>query len=79
MKIFSLVDGKQTVTVERLDEHIHSHDIEGSFRIKKPTILLNFLGPEAVKTMQRPIYTMHFVEQVHCIVQHIWSKLAVLL
>ena len=49
MKVSRLVDSKQTITVERLDEHIHRRDIEESFRIKKLTILLNFLKAEAVK------------------------------
>jgi len=31
-----------TVTIERLDEHTHTHDIEESFRIKKPSILLGY-------------------------------------
>ena len=41
--------GRQTVTIERLDEHLHDHDIEESFRIKKLTILPNFLKAEAAK------------------------------
>ena len=49
MKISRLVDGRQTVTVERLDEHAHSHDIEESFRVKKPTMLLNLLKAEVAK------------------------------
>lgn len=37
------------VAVERLDEHIHNHDIEESYRIKL-TILPNLLKAEAAKT-----------------------------
>jgi len=41
------VDGT-SVTVERLD-HIHTHDIEESFRTKKPSILLGYIKSEACK------------------------------
>ena len=49
MKISYLVEGNQTATIERLDENTHSHDIEESFRVKKPTMLLNLLRTEAAK------------------------------
>ncbi|KAF8441166.1 hypothetical protein BGX38DRAFT_1272784 [Terfezia claveryi] len=48
MKVSRLVDGS-AVTIERLDEHTHSHDIEESFRIKKPSILLEYIKSEAAK------------------------------
>ena len=41
MRICRLVESKQTVTIERLDEHLRSHDTEESFHVKKLTILLN--------------------------------------
>ena len=44
MKISRLVEGRRTATVQLLDEHIHTHDIEVSFRIKKPSILLKALN-----------------------------------
>ena len=39
-----------TVTIERLDEHTHTRDIEESFRIKKPSILLGYIKSEAAKS-----------------------------
>ena len=48
MKVSRLVDGS-SVTIERLDSYVHTHDIEESFRIKKPTILLEYLKSEAAK------------------------------
>ena len=48
MKIY-ILDGKQTVLVEHLDNQAHTHDFEESFRLKKPTILLDFLKAEAAK------------------------------
>jgi len=42
-KVSRPVDGT-SVTVERLDEHIHTHDIEESFRTKKPSILLGCIN-----------------------------------
>ncbi|KAF8428713.1 hypothetical protein EV426DRAFT_711386 [Tirmania nivea] len=48
IKVTRPVDGT-TVTIERLDEHTHNHDIEESFRIKKPSILINSIKAEAVK------------------------------
>ncbi|KAF8446829.1 hypothetical protein BGX38DRAFT_1330659 [Terfezia claveryi] len=48
MKVSRPVDGS-AVTIERLDEHTHSHDIEESFRIKKPSILLEYIISEAAK------------------------------
>jgi len=35
--------------IERLDEHIHTHDIEESFRIKNPSILRDYIKTEAAK------------------------------
>ena len=49
MMISYLVEGNQTVTIEHLDENTHSRDIEESFRVKKPTMLLNLLRTEAAK------------------------------
>lgn len=48
IKVSRPVDGT-AVTIERLDEHTHTHDIEESFRIKKPSILLGYLRSEAAK------------------------------
>ncbi|KAF8416903.1 hypothetical protein BGX38DRAFT_1335203 [Terfezia claveryi] len=48
IKVSRLVDGT-TVTVEHLDEHTHTHDIEESFRIKKPSILVGYIKSKAVK------------------------------
>ncbi|KAF8458932.1 hypothetical protein BGX38DRAFT_1325934 [Terfezia claveryi] len=42
------VDGT-AVTIERLDEHTHTHDIEESFQIKKPSILVGYIKSEAAK------------------------------
>jgi hypothetical protein len=49
MKVTRSLEGEQLVTVERLDEHLHTHDIEESFRIKKPSIIFNFLRAEVAK------------------------------
>jgi len=48
IKVSRPVDGT-SVTVERLDEHIHTRDIEESFRTKKPSILLGCIESEASK------------------------------
>ncbi|RPB25197.1 hypothetical protein L211DRAFT_836521 [Terfezia boudieri ATCC MYA-4762] len=48
IKVSRLVDGT-AVIVERLDAHTHTHDIEESFRIKKPSILVNYITAEVVK------------------------------
>ena len=48
IKVSRLVDGS-AVTIEHLDEHTHTHDIEESFRIKKPSILLSYIAAEAAK------------------------------
>ncbi|KAF8418741.1 hypothetical protein EV426DRAFT_618294 [Tirmania nivea] len=48
IKVSKPVDGT-AVTIERLDSHIHTHDIEESFRIKKPSILQGYLKSEAIK------------------------------
>ncbi|KAF8415879.1 hypothetical protein EV426DRAFT_628739 [Tirmania nivea] len=48
IKVSKLVDGT-AVTIERLDSHIHTHNIEESFRIKKPSILQEYLKSEAIK------------------------------
>ena len=48
IKVSHLVDGSEVI-IERLDENIHTHDIEESFRIKKPSILLNCITVEASK------------------------------
>ena len=39
------------VTIERLDEHTHTHDIEESFRIKNPRILVGYIKFEAAKKL----------------------------
>jgi len=48
IKVSRPVDGT-SVTVERLDEHIHTHDIEESFRTKKTSIFLGYIKSEACK------------------------------
>ena len=48
IKVSRPVDGT-TVTIERLDEHTHTHDIEESFCIKKPSILMGYLKSEVAK------------------------------
>jgi len=48
IKVSRPVDGT-SVTVERLDEHIHTHDIEESFRTKKPSIFLGYIKSEGCK------------------------------
>ena len=48
IKVSRPVDGS-AVTIERFNEHSHSHDIEESFRVKKPSILLGFIKCEAGK------------------------------
>ncbi|KAF8451341.1 hypothetical protein BGX38DRAFT_1269591 [Terfezia claveryi] len=48
IKVLHLVDGT-AVTIERLDEHTHTHDIEESFQIKKPSILVGYIKSEAAK------------------------------
>jgi len=47
-KISRPVDGS-AVTIEHLDEHTHTHDIEESFRINKPSILVWYIKSEAAK------------------------------
>ena len=42
-------DDSTVVTIERFDKYIHTHDIEESFRIKKPSILLGYIKSEAAK------------------------------
>jgi len=48
IKVSRPVDGT-VVIIERLDEHTHTHDIEESFRIKKPSILRDYIKTEAAK------------------------------
>ena len=48
IKVSRPVDGS-AVTIERMDEYTHTHDIEESFRIKKPSILVNYIATEAAK------------------------------
>ena len=48
IKVSRPVDGS-AVTIERLDEYTHTHDIEESFRVKKPSILVNYIAIEAAK------------------------------
>ena len=37
------------ITIERMNDHTHRHDIEESFRIRKPSILVAYLKFEASK------------------------------
>ena len=48
IKVSRPVDGT-AVTIQRLDEHTHTHDIKESFQIKKPSILANSIKAEVVK------------------------------
>ncbi|KAF8425213.1 hypothetical protein EV426DRAFT_573443 [Tirmania nivea] len=48
IKVSRPIDGT-AVTIQRLDEHTYTHDIEESFQIKKPSILLGYIKSEAVK------------------------------
>ena len=48
IKVSRLVNDT-VVTIERLDDHTHTHDIEESFQIKKPSILVNSIKAEAAK------------------------------
>ena len=48
IKVSRLVDGS-AVVIERLDDNMHTQDIEESFRIKKPSILVNCVKAEVVK------------------------------
>ena len=59
IKVSRLVDGS-TVTIERLDEHTHTHDIEESFRVKKPSVLLDCIASEAAKNY-RPAQIFHAI------------------
>jgi len=52
IKVSRPVDGT-SATVERLDERIHTHGIEESFRTKKPSILLGCIKSEACKFYRR--------------------------
>ena len=54
IKVSRLVDG--SVTIERLDEHTHTHDIEESFRVKKPSIPLR--QPKFIVHLK---YFMHYI------------------
>jgi hypothetical protein len=49
MKIMRDVAPPHTVTIERLDEHEHTHDLEAGFRIRKPTILKRAIRAEVEK------------------------------
>ena len=48
IKVSRPVDGT-AITVEWLNEHSHTHDIEETFRIKKPSILLGYIKTESAK------------------------------
>lgn len=48
IKVSRPVDGS-AVTIERIDECTHTHDIEESFQVKKPSILLDYIAIEAAK------------------------------
>ena len=58
IKVSRPVDGS-AVTSERMDEYTHTHDIEESFRVKKPSILVNYIANEAAKnyTASQILYT----------------------
>ena len=48
IKVSYPVDGT-AVPIERLDDYTHTHNIEESFQIKKPSILVNSIKAEVVK------------------------------
>lgn len=48
IKVSCFVDGS-AVVVERIDEHLHTLDLEESFQIKKPSILTGYIKSEVVK------------------------------
>ncbi|KAF8424877.1 hypothetical protein EV426DRAFT_701143 [Tirmania nivea] len=48
IKVSHSVDSS-VVTIERLDKYTHTHDIEESFWIKKPSILVGYIKSEAAK------------------------------
>ena len=48
IKVSKPVDGT-AVKIERLHEHTHTHGIEESFRINKPSILVGFIKSEVAK------------------------------
>ena len=49
IKVSRPMDTNLPVTIERLDEHMHTHDIEESFQIKKPSILINCITTKVAK------------------------------
>ena len=59
IKVSCFVDNT-AVIVERIDQHIHTHDIEESFRIKKPSILTGFIKSEVVKNYT-PAQIFHYI------------------
>ena len=63
IKVSRPVDSTATMTIERLDEHIHTHDIEESFQIKKPSILLGYIKSEVAKNYS-PAQIYHAVRGV---------------
>ena len=48
IKVSRSVDGI-AITIQQLDEHTHTHDIEESFQIKKLSILANSIKAKTVK------------------------------
>lgn len=48
IKVSRPIDGT-AITIERLNEHTHTHDIEESFRIKRPSILVRYIKAESAK------------------------------
>ena len=48
IKVSRTIDASNIV-IERIDDHTHTHDIEESFQIKKPSILVNSIKAEVVK------------------------------
>ena len=48
IKVSQLVNGTE-VTIERSNDHVHDHDIEESFQLKKPSILIDLIKSESAK------------------------------
>ena len=48
IKVSRPIDSSNVI-IEQLDDHTHTHDIEESFQIKKPSILVNCIKGEVVK------------------------------
>ena len=57
------MDHNLPIIIEKVDEHMHTHDIEESFQIKKPSILVNCITTEVAKnySASQVFHTLHVV------------------